>query len=349
MTESDNSSPSQQARVAQMLSWLDGLDLPFQCQPQSLRAASSDASFRRYFRIATSRADTVILMDAPPPQENCQPFVHAARILADAGLRVPTVYASDLDNGFLLLSDLGCQTLLDELNRNPAHADQRYRQASAELVKLQKATRTGVFPSYNRERLTQELRLFDEWYVTRHKGFKLNTNDKHIVNKAYATIVDANLAQAQVYVHRDFHSRNLMTSEPDKIPGVLDFQDAVTGPISYDLVSLLRDAYISWPEEQVLDWTIRYWEAARETQLPVPEDFGEFWRDFEFMGLQRHLKVLGIFCRLNYRDGKSNYLADLPLVLSYTQAALARYESLQAFASLLQRIEGVDQHAGYTF
>ena len=339
MTESPPPSTRTDERLTTLLDWLNAQPLPAGCLPGTARPASSDASFRRYFRVDTNGTPaSLILMDAPPPQEDCRPFVHAAAVFAGAGLRVPTVYASDLTRGFLVLSDLGGRTLLQEVSDTPERADARYRQACGELVKLQRATTNGVFAPYDRDKLTAEIRLFDQWYLKHHCKTRLAAATRNALHRCYNHIIDVNLSEATVYVHRDFHSRNLMTADADTPPSVLDFQDAVIGPISYDLVSLLRDAYVCWPEEQVLDWSIRYWEQARDAGLPVPADFGEFWTQFEFMGIQRHLKVLGIFARLNYRDNKSNYLADIPQVLAYTKQVAARYEALQPLSDLLEQL-----------
>lgn len=311
-----------------------GLDL------ESLAPASNDASFRRYFRLAgkalPAGATTAIVMDAPPPQEDCRPFVHAANVFGASGVSVPVIHAADLEQGFLLLSDFGNQTYLSRLNAETAPA--LYREAWQALVRLQLASRPADFAPYSRELLLRELMLYPDWYVARHKGITLSDEDRATMMTAFERILANNLAQPTVTVHRDFHSRNLMVLDAAS-PGILDFQDAVHGPITYDLVSLLRDAYISWDEAQILDWTIRYWQDARQAGLPVRDDFADFYRDFEWMGLQRHIKVLGIFARLYHRDGKSNYLKDMPLVLEYTRQALRRYVDLAPFARLVERIE----------
>lgn len=307
--------------------------------PDSIRPASSDASFRRYFRIDTdpSGPGTVIAMDAPPDKEDCQPFIHAAQVLGQAGVNTPTIHLADPGQGFLLLADFGNQTLLDELQNNPGVANDRYLQAGRELVTLQKGSRPDVFANYDHPTLLRELRLFDQWYLSRHIGMQLPDAQMQKLADIYELIIASNLSQPSVFVHRDYHSRNLMVTSEQSALGVIDFQDALYGPITYDLVSLLRDAYIQWPEEQVLDWSIRYWERAREASLPVDADFGQFYRDFEWMGLQRHLKVLGIFARLNYRDGKSNYLKDLPLVLDYVTKVAARFTQLTPLVRILER------------
>jgi len=306
----------------------------------TLAPASADASFRRYFRITPEAPwrgrRTLIAMDAPPPMENCRPYIHVAKLLADSGVHAPEVLASDLDRGFLLLTDLGARTYLNALDAATAPA--LYSDAIDALIRWQCATReSGELRSYDDALLTQELALFPDWYVARHRGRKLSAAQAGTLADAFRLVVARNLAEPRVYVHRDYHSRNLMISDPN--PGVLDFQDAVVGPITYDLVSLLRDAYIGWDEERQIDWTCRYWERARKRGLPVRSDFAEFWRDFEWMGVQRQLKVLGIFARLYYRDGKAAYLKDMPRVLAYLRGACARYCALAPLAELIDELE----------
>ena len=300
-----------------------------------LLPASADASFRRYFRLQPSGGPSLIAMDAPPEHEDCGPFVHVARLFAAAGVHVPHVMAEDLERGFLLLSDLGTATYLDSLDAGSA--DALYLDALRSLVRIQAATRAGELPQYDRALLEREMRLFPDWYVGRQLGRELGDADRETLEAAFQAILAENLAQPRVYVHRDYHSRNLMVSDPN--PGIIDFQDAVIGPITYDLVSLLRDAYIEWPEQQVIDWCIRYWELARKASLPVPADFGEFYRAFEWMGVQRQLKVVGIFARLCHRDGKEAYLKDQPLVMRYLKRACRRYGELAALAALLDRLD----------
>ena len=334
-------------RLAALTAWLQARAARFALDLSSLAPASSDASFRRYFRLASaspSRA-SVIVMDAPPGKEDCRPFVAVAARFAAAGLHVPAVLDQDLEQGFLLLSDLGTTTYLARLDS--ASAPALYGAASDALVRLQVASRPDGLPPYDRALLSRELELFPEWYVTRHHDHPLTSTERADLDRVFELLLANNLAQPQVDVHRDYHSRNLMVAEPN--PGILDFQDAVRGPITYDLVSLLRDAYVQWGEEQVLDWTIRYWEKARRAQLPVATDFADFWRDFEWMGLQRHIKVLGIFARLYHRDGKDNYLADLPLVLHYTRRAAERYRAMKPLLRLLDKLEARPARVGYTF
>ena len=320
--------------------------------PYTVAPASSDASFRRYFRVTLETpsalapgASTLIVMDAPPPHEDCRPFVHVAALLRDAGVHAPAVLAEDLDGGFLLLADLGSTMYQDALD--PASAHGLYLDAIDALVRWQAATRLGALPAYDEPKLAFELSLFPDWYIARHLGRTLSEPERETLAAAFRAILDNNLAQPQVYVHRDYHSRNLMVCAPN--PGVLDFQDAVIGPITYDLVSLLRDAYVEWDEERQLDWAIRYWERARKAGLPVNDDFAAFWRDFEWMGAQRQLKVLGIFARLYHRDGKDVYLQHMPRVMRYLRGAALRYVELAPLARLLDTLEARSSTVAYTF
>ena len=312
----------------------------------SIAPASDDASSRRYFRIRRGEAQpSLVAMDAPPDKENCAAFVQVARLFAGAGVHVPAIHAQDLEQGFLLLSDLGDTTYLDALDERSA--GKLYEDALDALLKIQRASRPGLLPDYDRELLERELRLFPDWYIARQLQRKLNAVQVETLENAFSAILRNNLAQAQVFVHRDYHSRNLMVCEP--CPGILDFQDAVYGPITYDLVSLLRDAYIAWDEQRILDWAIRYWERARAAGLPVARDFSDFYRDFEWMGAQRQLKVLGIFARLSFRDGKDAYLKDQPLVMSYLRRTCGRYRELAALGRLLGELEPQEKRVGYTF
>jgi aminoglycoside/choline kinase family phosphotransferase len=306
--------------------------------------ASADASFRRYFRV-TAKGRDYIVMDAPPAHEDCRPFIAVARLFGEAGVHVPQVLAQDLDQGFLLLTDLGNTTYLSALNESTAR--ELYLASNDALIRIQLASRPGVLPEYDRALLTRELMLFPEWYVAKHLGVELKDEQKAILGTVFESLLANNLAQPQVYVHRDWHSRNLMVSDPN--PGILDFQDAVYGPITYDLASIYRDAYIQWDEEQQLDWVIRYWEKARAARLPVREDFGEFWHDFEWMGAQRQIKVLGIFARLYHRDGKDGYLKDMPLVMHYLRKVCERYDELKPLLFLLEALEDRQPQTGYTF
>jgi len=329
-------------RAEQLQRWLKAaLRSEFTIAP-----ASDDASFRRYFRVRRGGSlPSLIAMDAPPDKESCEPFVRVAKLFAEAGVHVPAVHAQDLAQGFLLLSDLGDTPYLNALDARSAGA--LYDHALGALVRIQLASRPGALPDYGRELLDRELRLFPEWYVSRQVRRELNSAQAESLEAVFAAILANNLAQPRVFVHRDYHSRNLMVCEP--CPGILDFQDAVYGPITYDLVSLLRDAYIAWEEERVIDWAVRYWEKARRAHLPVAEDFADFYRDFEWMGAQRQLKVLGIFARLSLRDGKNGYLKDQPLVMSYLRRTCDRYRDLAPLARLLDDLNMTETRVGHSF
>ena len=328
-------------RLAQLRAWLtqNALKKEF-----SLAPASADASFRRYFRV-TADGKTWVAMDAPPPQEDCRPFVHVAALMRAAGLNVPQVIAQEIDSGFLLLSDLGATTYLNGFNAD--NPDALFSDAMDALIQWQRASRPGVLPPYDAALLQREIDLFPEWYVGKHLQSTFTGAQQQVFAATSKLLIDAALAQPKVYVHRDYMPRNLMLSTPN--PGVLDFQDAVYGPITYDVASLFRDAFVSWPEERELDWVIRYWERAKTAGLPVNADFAMFWRDFEWMGLQRHIKVLGIFARINYRDGKPHYLADTPRFIGYARRVSARYRDLGPLAKLLDELEGRAHSIGYTF
>ncbi|MHB1676103.1 MAG: aminoglycoside phosphotransferase family protein [Sulfuriferula sp.] len=323
-------------------SWLENL---FPNLSPVLSPASADASFRRYFRANLSNGEHYIVMDAPPQHEDCRPFISVAELFAGAGVNVPRVLQQNQQQGFLLLTDFGDATYLGQLDSANAHL--LYRDAIDALIQIQQASQAGVLAEYDRAALARELQLFPEWYIAKHLGKVLSAEqDRHLQN-VFARLLDNNLAQGQVFVHRDYHSRNLMVTTPN--PGILDFQDAVFGPITYDLVSLFRDAYISWDEEIVLDWVIRYWEKARRVHLPVPADFADFYRDFEWMGMQRHLKVLGIFARLYHRDGKMAYVQDMPRVLAYVRRTAARYAEFGHLLRLLDEWHGAVADSGYSF
>jgi len=329
-------------RRSELQRWIE---IELNASPLVLEPASADASFRRYFRVRTA-AQSLIAMDAPPAHEDCRPFVHVARLMAEAGLNVPRVIAQDLERGFVLLSDLGTAGYLQALNGDTV--DALFDDAIDALLRWQQASKPGVLPDYDHALLARELKLFPEWYVRRHRGFTLSSGQTESLEAMFALILKNNLAQPAVYVHRDYMPRNLMVCVPN--PGVLDFQDAVYGPITYDVASLFKDAFVSWDEERVLDWTARYWDKAKRAGLPVAADFGDFYRDFEWMGLQRHLKVLGIFARLNYRDGKSAYLEDTPRFVGYVRAVAARYGAFKPLLMLLDEIEGkAPASVGYTF
>jgi aminoglycoside/choline kinase family phosphotransferase len=330
-------------RIESLRQWLASVlgDATFALTP-----ASNDASFRRYFRIRFDGGQaSLIAMDAPPGHEDCRPYLHIAKVFAAAGVHVPAVHAHDLDRGFLLLSDLGDTTYLKAIGED--NADRLYGDALDALVRIQLASRSGILPDYSRELLARELALFPDWYIARQRSLELSPGQRQALEESFTILLANNLAQARVFVHRDYHSRNLMYTEPN--PGILDFQDAVFGPVTYDLVSLLRDAYICWPEERVIDWCIRYWEKARRAGLPVAAGFADFYRDFEWMGAQRQIKVLGIFARLCYRDGKDGYLRDQPLVMRYLRGVCGRYRELAPLARLLDELEPAERRFGYTF
>ncbi len=322
--------------------WLAGL---FPGRPYTVAPASADASFRRYFRATFDDGTSRIVMDAPPEHEDCHPFVHVAGLLHGAGVHAPEILAQDLGRGLLLLTDLGSTTYLDALD--DANADSLFRDALDTLVKWQLASRPDALPPYDEVLLRRELSLFPDWYVARHLGAPLTAPQQETLERVQILLLQNILAQPKVFVHRDYMPRNLMVCADN--PGVLDFQDAVVGPISYDVASLFRDAFISWEEERVLDWAVRYWEKARRAGLPVDADFGAFYRDMEWMGLQRHLKVLGIFARINYRDGKPKYLADTPRFVNYVRQVSARYSQLAPLARLFDELEKRTPQVGYTF
>jgi len=371
--------------------WLAAIAAQHALRAETVRLASADASFRRYFRVDDATGGgSCIIMDAPPAQEDCAPFVKVAGLMLDAGLNAPRVLAWDEALGFMLLSDLGSQTLLDVIappaavdaiaQPSPAHFD-LYMDAVDALVRWQLASRPGVLPPYDDALLTRELALFPEWYVARHRGLALDGGLQGKLDGLFAQIRANNLQSlggARVYVHRDFMPRNLIAptlftscntlppqganfprggpsenflvpDQPERGLGILDFQDAVYGPITYDIASLMRDAFLSWEEDFVLDITVRYWQKARKAALPVGDDFGEFYRAVEWMGLQRHLKVLGIFARLTLRDGKPKYLADTPRFIKYARNTAARYRQLGPLMVLLDQIEGNETRVGYTF
>jgi len=339
MLKSHNSSPkaielqaTPDVRLEQLQTWLAARLAP---GGFTVTSASADASFRRYFRVAAP-AGTWIAMDAPPPREDCRPFVRVAALLRAAGVNAPRIEAQDLERGFLLLTDFGDTTYLAALEEG--NAGRLFADAIAALLKWQLASRDGELPPYDEALLTRECGLFPEWYISRHLGLTLTAAQQAALSEMIALIVARAAAQPAVYVHRDYMPRNLMVTDPN--PGVIDFQDAVHGPITYDMVSLVRDAFVSWEEERVIDWTVRYWEQARRAGLPVGRDFGEFYRDFEWMGLQRHLKVLGIFARIHYRDGKRGYLEDTPRFLKYARAVAGRYRELAPLARLFDELEG---------
>jgi aminoglycoside/choline kinase family phosphotransferase len=338
-------------RAAAFQHWLDALSASQQLHPHTLRPASADASFRRYFRIDAAHGSRII-MDAPPDKENCRPFVQVAALMAQAGLHVPQVLDWDEARGFMLLSDLGGQTMMQAIDQDEAAANlPLYLRAVDALVAWQQASRADVLPPYDTALLRRELELFPEWYLARHRGVAVEGKLRETLDRMFDLIIERNLAWPAVYVHRDFMPRNLMVpgDSAETRLGVLDFQDAVHGPITYDIASLMRDAFLSWEEDFVLDVTIRYWQQARKTGLPVGDDFGEFYKGVEWMGLQRHLKVAGIFARLTLRDGKPQYLADAPRFIAYIRATCARYIELKPLLRLVDEVEGIAEVSGYAY
>lgn len=344
------------ARRAHFEHWAASLPASHGIDWDTLAPASADASFRRYLRVQTA-AGSCIVMDAPPPQEDTRPFVHVAALLAGAGLHVPRVREADVERGFLLLDDLGNQPYLAALQAAQAggdttRADRLMRDAIAALVQMQSKVDAQALPPFDEALLRRELELFPTWCVAREHGIQWGAAEQQAWQRVADTLVASALAQPAVAVHADWMPRNLMVcGEPGSPanPGVLDFQDAVAGPVTYDIASLLRDAFITWPEEQEIDWAVRWWQAARKAGVPVGDDFGECWRALEWMGLQRHLKVLGIFCRLKHRDGKAGYAADLPRFLAYATKVALRYRPLAPLLKLLEPMSDQTVAAGYTF
>lgn len=335
-------------RLQLLKNWVE---TQFPNQSYTVQPASSDASFRRYFRILFNNINDkpLIVMDAPPQYENCTPFLSVAHLFSAARVHVPAILAENLEQGFLVLSDLGNMTYLQALSDGNHDANDLYCDAVDALIKIQLTSRVGVLPDYDEALLYNELNVFSEWFIAKHLQINLTSSQKGVLDLTFARILQQVLSQPKVFVHRDYHSRNLMVASPN--PGIIDFQDAVYGPITYDLVSLFKDAYIRWDEERILDWTIRYWEKARKVGLPVAFDFADFYRDLEWMGVQRHLKVLGIFARLSHRDGKNVYLENMPLVMEYLRKTCERYRELHALLNLLDELDGIeaDTKVGYTF
>lgn len=333
----------QPERQQQFEKWLHSIQVEHGLQPESLCIASADASFRRYFRIQTLAGTSLIVMDAPPEHENSEPFVRIAKLFGQQGLPVPNILNWDEAHGFMLLTDLGQKTMMQDLNPdNPEAALPLFRQAIALLINLQKDSQADVLPPYDEALLRRELQLFPDWYVAKHKNIQLTEKQLATLNQSFDLLIKEILNMPRVFVHRDFMPRNLMRQNNGDL-GLIDFQDAVYGPISYDIASLMRDAFISWPEELVIDVTVRYWQAARDAGLEVPDDFGEFWRAVEWMGLQRHIKVAGIFARLTLRDGKEKYLADAPRFIHYIRHTCNRYRELKPLLRLIDDIEGITE------
>ena len=339
-------------RAADFTAWLTRVAPVHGLRPETLRIASADASFRRYLRIDAFPSGSRIIMDAPPDKEDSRPFVKVAELMQDAGLNAPRVLDWNEAHGFMLITDLGSQTMIEVIDReNPDANRELYLRAVDALVAWQSASRPGVLPPYDHALLSRELSLFPDWYLARHRGVAVEGKLRETLDKSFALIVERNLASASVYVHRDFMPRNLMipADAAESRLGVLDFQDAVYGPVTYDIACLMRDAFLSWDEEFVLDITVRYWQKALKAGLPVDADFGEFYRAVEWMGLQRHLKVAGIFARLTLRDGKPKYLADAPRFIGYIRATASRYRELGPLLAAIDEIEGTQQQSAYSF
>ena len=337
------------------ISWLDALAQTHGLVPSSLRIASADASFRRYLRVDTQAGASLIVMDAPPDKENCEPFVKVAKLMQSAGLKAPEVLAWHEAQGFMLLTDLGDQTMMSAIDvKNPQANHALYMQAVDALIAWQLSSQPGVLPSYDEALLNRELSLFPDWYLAQHRQIDVQGKMRNTLDSTFKMLVTRNLASPSVFVHRDFMPRNLMMpTGSDVALGVLDFQDAVYGPVTYDVASLMRDAFLTWEEDFVLDVTIRYWEKARKAGLldfeDWHQDFGVFYRAVEWMGLQRHLKVAGIFARLTLRDGKEKYLADAPRFIAYIRSTAARYIELRPLLRLIEEVEGKDGVTGFAF
>ena len=335
------------------ISWLESLAQTHGLVPSSLRIASADASFRRYLRLDTQAGISLIVMDAPPDKENCEPFVKVAKLMQLAGLNAPKVLAWHEAQGFMLLTDLGDQTMMSAMDvKNPQANHALYMQAVDALIAWQLSSQPGVLPPYDEALLNRELSLFPDWYLAQHRQIDVQGKMRDTLDSTFKMLVARNLASPSVFVHRDFMPRNLMMpTGSDAALGVLDFQDAVYGPVTYDVASLMRDAFLSWEEDFVLDVTIRYWEKARKAGLldfeDWHQDFGVFYRAVEWMGLQRHLKVAGIFARLTLRDGKEKYLADSPRFIAYIRSTAARYIELRPLLRLIEEVEGKDGVTGF--
>lgn len=324
-------------RTEELKEWLG---LVLDAREFGIQPASEDASFRRYFRIKVA-GDSYIVMDAPPEKENTKPYIRIAQRFLDLGLNVPEIYHSDLDRGFLLLSDLGSRTYLDELGDDVA--DGLYGDAMDALIVLQAGSFNdrGFLPPYTEQLLHSEMELFRDWYLVKHLDLKLSQENEQELRSTFEVLCRNALDQPQVWVHRDYHSRNLMLTGKNN-PGILDFQDAVLGPVTYDLVSLLKDCYIRWPRERVKAWAIGYRELALESGIPVGKDEDQFLQWFDLMGVQRHLKASGIFARLNHRDGKSTYLNDIPRTLAYIRDLSGQYPVLEPLIMLIDSLHRSD-------
>jgi aminoglycoside/choline kinase family phosphotransferase len=319
-------SQQSQDRMSQLENWLSSIPA---LELVDIRPASADASFRRYFRVTDRNTEkTFIVMDAPPDKEDCKPFIHITQLLRSVSVNAPDIISMDTAQGFMLMDDLGDRQYLDYLDEDSS--GDLYHDALVALINMQRIQ--NHLPPYDKQRLYDEMGLFEPWYLNRHLGITLDAEQKSVLNSIYELLIESAQQQPQVFVHRDYHSRNLMLLDEDN-PGVIDYQDAVIGPVTYDLVSLFKDCYIEWPRDKVEHWLDKY---LRSTAIDVPVDRNQFIRWFDFMGVQRHLKVLGIFARLNYRDGKSQYLDDLPLTLKYVIDTCNQYDELKPLLDLLE-------------
>ena len=351
---------SSDSRLELLKAWLNAHAARYALDLDTLLPASSDASFRRYFRLAGKAAEgesagTLIAVDAPPP-EKCREFVQIAQLLEAANVHVPRVLEVDFDAGFMLVTDLGTDSYLGALTGaqsgdDPRRARTLMRDALDALIRWQLTSREDVLPPFDEAFLRREMELLPEWFIGRHLGREVDDKTRALLDRTFALLIASARAQPQVFMLRDFMPRNLMVAAaPNPVnPGVLDFQDAVYGPITYDVASLLRDAFLGWDEEFELDGFVYYWERAKKAGLPVDPDFGEFYRQLEWMGLQRHIKVLGLFCRINYRDSKPHYMKDLPRFIGHARKVAERYAPLRPFAKLLDELEGRANEVGYTF
>lgn len=327
-------------RQQHLLHWLNSIADRYQLDLQSLTSASSDASFRRYYRLQSGQT-TLIVMDTPPTQENNPAFIDVQARLAQAGLKVPEILAYEAEHGFMLLSDLGQQNYYHVLQNevDPSALQAMYRLAIQELIRMQHANTEGL-PVYNAQRMLEELELFEEWYIKQHCQTELTATEKQNLTTLFQTLVNDNVQHGAVLVHRDFHSPNLMMPTDDSLqPGIIDFQDAVVGPITYDIASLVMDARHTWTEDQQLDWAIRYWQAAHHAGLDIDTDFAQFHRAYEWMSVQRNLRILGVFSRLAIRDNKPHYLDHIPRVNHYLRQVFVRYEEFNSLRRLFDRLE----------
>jgi len=342
---------SEDSRLSDLKYWLSTVAADYQLDLETLEPASSDASFRRYFRLHGG-ITSYIVMDAPPQHEDCRPFLQVGDKLRQVGVNVPTVHAENLSDGFLLLSDLGKHNYYHVIQQGLAddQIQSLYRQAIHALVRMQHADTTAL-PYYDESRLLSELELFPEWYVKQHCQTELTDTEKTALQRIFAVLAKDAAQQPTILVHRDYHSPNLMVPSADGNagPGVIDYQDALVGPITYDIASLVMDARTTWEEPQQLDWAVRYWQAARDATLPVHSDFAEFHRAYEWTSLQRNLRILGVFARLSHRDGKNHYLAHIPRVQAYVRQVAGRYGPFAPLLRLLDRLEGNQVSFGYTF